>query len=210
MNGNEREDWRWIIVLVSLLYSALVVGASFCGGSAAEKHLLQGLGVPALDHPFMDIRGVAAWCEASARGQNPAIETTYITVPGEKPIRDFLMNYSPIVLTLGHFGLDQQSAPAWALVLVLLYAVSLWFLSGRCSLSQAFFWLILILSPSSVLVVERGNLDIVLFFLIITALLLKKILSEHLPRFFLPDSSSFSPLGRYQQFGERVAKKIMR
>ncbi len=174
MNGDKQGDWRWIIVIVSLFYFALVVVSSFFARSSAEQHLLQGLGVPALEHPFMDIRGVAAWCDAAARGQNPALETTYISLPGEKPIRDYLMNYSPLVLTLGYLGLDQQHAPVWAFVLVILYAASLWFLSGPCTIRQAAIWALLILSPSSVLVVERGNLDILLFALIVTALLLRK------------------------------------
>ena len=167
-------DWRWILVLVVVSYATLIAAAGVLGGKGAARCLLQVMGVPALEHPFMDIRGVAGWCEASARGQNPAIEATYITFPGEKPVRDFKMNYSPLVLSLGYLGLDQMHIGVWALFLGLLYTASLWFLSGPLTLTQAGVWALLILSPASVLVVERGNLDILLFALIVIALILRK------------------------------------
>lgn len=167
------KDWRWIILLAAMVYAVLLgVGAMF-GGRATAQHLLQFMGVPALEHPFMDMRGVAAWCEAASEGKNPSLEITYITFAGEKPVRDFLMNYSPLVLTLGSFGLDQNHSVAWAIALGLLYAASLWFLCGPCSPSHAFLWVILLLSPASVMVVERGNLDMMLFLLIVVSLLLK-------------------------------------
>jgi len=168
------KDWRWILVLAVIFYTAIVGVAGFFGSRTISQHLLQFMGVPALDHPFMDMRGVAAWCDAAAVGKNPAVEVTYITLPGEKPVRDFLMNYSPLVLILGRFGLDQNHAQAWAIMLGLLYVASLWFLSRPCCLRKAFLWIILILSPASVLVVERGNLDMLLFALLVTALLVRK------------------------------------
>ena len=168
------KDWRWILVLAVIFYTAIVGVAGFFGSRTTSQHLLQFMGVPALDHPFMDMRGVAAWCDAAAAGKNPAVEVTYITLPGEKPVRDFLMNYSPLVLTLGRFGLDQNHAQAWAIMLGLLYVASLWFLSRPCCLRKAFLWIILILSPASVMVVERGNLDMLLFALLVTALLVRK------------------------------------
>ena len=166
-------DQRWIIALAIASYAFLVCVAGQVGGRVASQHLLQFLGVPALEHPFMDMRGVAAWCEAASEGKNPSLEITYITFAGEKPVRDFLMNYSPLVLTLGSFGLDPNHAGAWAIILTLLYAASLWFLCGRCSPSHAFLWGILLLSPASVMVVERGNLDMMLFVLIVASLLLR-------------------------------------
>jgi hypothetical protein len=167
-------DWRWIILLAVIIYAGLLGVGAMLGGRAITQHLLQVMGVPALDPAFIDIRGVAGWCEASAVGKNPSLETTYITIPGEKPVLDFQMNYSPLVLTLGYLGLDQQHAPAWALILALLYISSLWCLCGPCTARQAYLWGVLLLSPASVLVVERGNLDMLLFALIVMALLLRK------------------------------------
>lgn len=156
------------------MYAVLISAASSCGGPGAEYHLLQGLGVPALEHPFMDIRGVAAWCEASGVGKNPATDASFITFPGEKLMPNFLMNYSPMVLNLRFIGLNQQHASVWGLILGALYVGAVCFLCGPCTLHHAVLWLILLLSPASVLVVERCNLDILLFALVVTALLLRK------------------------------------
>ena len=166
-------DQRWITALAIASYTFLVCIAGQFGGGVASRHLLQFLGVPALEHPFMDMRGVAAWCEAASEGKNPSLEITYITFPGEKPVRDFLMNYSPLVLTLGSFGLDQNHAGEWAIILTLFYAASLWLLCGSCSPTHAFLWGILLLSPASIMVVERGNLDMMLFVFIVASLLLR-------------------------------------
>jgi len=169
--------------------------AGSIGGKGMAQRLLQVMGVPALEHPFMDIRGVAGWCEASARGQNPVIEAVYITFPGEKPVRDFQMNYSPLVLSFGYLGLDQMNVGAWALFLALLYTASLWFLSGPCTLRKAGVWALLILSPASVMVVERGNLDILLFGLIVTALHFRKYPFASSAAILIAGLIKFFPIG---------------
>ncbi len=167
-------DWRWLILLALLTYALLVCGIPMLK-IASEKQLLQGFGVAALDHPFMDMRGVAAWCEAAKEGVNPAVMPTWIRLPGElQPHPNFLMNYSPQVLLLGKLGLSAGSVVAWGSGLALLYLLSLWMLCGECSFSRALLWALLICSPASILVVERGNLDILLFALLVCALLLRK------------------------------------
>jgi len=191
----QQRDQRWIIALAIASYVFLVCIAGQLGGHATSQHLLQFLGVPALEHPFMDMRGVAAWCEAAAEGKNPSLKITYITFPGEKPVRDFLMNYSPLVLTLGRCGLDQNHAGAWALILASLYAISLWFLFGAFTTRQAFLWSILILSPASVMVVERGNLDMMLFVLIVASLLLRKNALGSTGPIMLAACIKFFPIG---------------
>ncbi len=165
-------DWRWMIIFCALLYMALVAAVSSKGPHAAEQ-ILQGLGVPALECRFMDMRGVAAWCEAWSAGKNPAIEPTWIKLPGENPHPNFLMNYSPLVLGLSGLGLSPEHVMAWSLLLGFIYLSALWFLCGRCSFPQACFWVLLVCSPASALVVERGNLDILIFAFMVLALLFR-------------------------------------
>jgi len=141
----------------------------------SAKQLLQGFGVAALDYPMMDLRGVAVWCDAAKEGKNPATVPTWIHLPGESnPHPNFLMNYSPQVLLLGKLGLSESTIVKWGIGLSLLYGVSLWILCGPCSFPRAMLWALLICSPASVLVVERGNLDLLLFALLVGALLLRK------------------------------------
>jgi len=120
------------------------------------------------------------------------IDTIYITIPGEHPVLDYKMNYSPLVLGFGFLGLNQQHAVCWGILLAVLYLVAIWILCGPCTLRESFLWIFLILSPDSILAVERGNLDLLLFVLMMTALSLREnpyasslaILSAGLIKFF--------------------------
>ena len=170
--GNSR-DWRWLIVFLALGYTVIVFGASLFGG-ITERQLLQGLGVPALEHPFMDMRGIACWCDAAATGHDPSVEQTWINFPGEGAHPNYLMNYSPLVICLGKLGLTQESVIGWSLACGVIFCAALWFLCGSCSLREALVWTLLICSPASVLLVERGNLDTVLFAMVVAALLLRR------------------------------------
>lgn len=167
-------DGRALMIVFIFAYALLALGAPALK-LAPEKQLLQGLGVAALDHPFMDLRGVAAWCDAAKLGKDPAVVETWISPPDSvEPHPNFLMNYAPTVLVLGKLGLTQRFVAAWGIGLVLLYILSLWLLMGPCSLRRGVFWALLICSPASVLAVERSNLDTLLFALLVAALLLRK------------------------------------
>ena len=167
-------DWRWLIGVLILSYTFLICGASI-GLEISGRQVLQGLGVAALDHPLMDLRGVAAWCDAWEKGNNPAVVETTITIAGEsKGYPNFLMNYSPVVFMFGKLGLSTNSVFIWGIALFLIYAIALWALCGPCTSQQAFLWALLICSPASVLLVERGNLDMLIFALLVSALMLRK------------------------------------
>ena len=76
------KDWRWVLVVLVLSYAVMIWGASLVTPNFSRQ-LLQGLGVAALEHPFMDLRGVAAWCDAWQGGNDPAVVQTFIKIPGE-------------------------------------------------------------------------------------------------------------------------------
>ncbi len=169
-------DWRWLLGVLTLSYAVIIIALASSGMISAQ-HLLQGLGVAALDHPFMDLRGVAAWCEAWSAGKDPSVVETWIRFPSGELHHNFLMNYSPLVLGLGTMGaasLSSASVVGWGMGLALLYGTALWILCGSCSLRDALLWALLICSPLSVLVVERGNLDTLIFFFLVAALMLRK------------------------------------
>ena len=61
----------------------------------SRQKLFHFAGVAALEFPFMDLRGVATWCEAAAGGIDPAVTQTSITLPDGTRQPNFLMNDSP-------------------------------------------------------------------------------------------------------------------
>jgi hypothetical protein len=66
----------------------------------SRQKLFHFAGVATLEVPFMDLRGVATWCEAAACGIDPAVTHTTLTLTNGTKQPNFLMNYSPSVLLL--------------------------------------------------------------------------------------------------------------
>lgn len=161
-------DMRILLIVCLGAYALLLIVVGMLG--LPECSVLQGLGVPALEHPFMDLRGVAAWCEAFRLGHDPAVTRTWIMIPGSPAQPNFLMNYSPLVLGFGWLGLSPVGVLYWGIISGMMFFAAVWILAGRCTLGGACLWALLIFSPDAVLVVERGNLDVLLFVLLIGAL----------------------------------------
>ncbi len=87
-------DWRLLIVVVLFLNLAGFFWIPEILGVSRQK-LFHFAGVAALEVPFMDLRGVATWCEAAASGIDPAVTQTSITLPNGTRQSNFLMNDSP-------------------------------------------------------------------------------------------------------------------
>ena len=164
--NSESRDWRVAAIIIIVLYVSFLVGLSGLTG-IPTKSFLHVVGIPALDHPLMDLRGVAVWCEMFLHGGSPMLHQGVIDFPGEQQYQTYVMNYSPVVLGMGWLGLLPVHVIAWGVGLIILYGVSLWYLAGFCTLRNSLLWTLLICSPCSGLVVERGNLDMLVFALLI-------------------------------------------
>lgn len=158
-----------LVVLIGLFFWALVGPFGIKGWK-----VLHVAGVPALEVPFMDLRGVATWCDADAEGIDPAKIQTSIPMPDGSRQPNFLMNYPPVVLVLSQAGLGATSVGYFGIFLAVLYFISALFLMGRIDLSDGWVWALLLISPLSLLLVERANLDILVFALFVAALFLRR------------------------------------
>lgn len=168
-----RFDWRILVVGGLILnFVAYFLIPEWLGVS--RQKLFHFAGVAALEVPFMDLRGVATWCEAAANGIDPAVTHTTITLPGGSRQPNFLMNYSPAVLGFHWLGLSPPSVSIWALGLAALQVFSIWGLCGRLTSREGLVWLFLVCSPASLLLIERANLDILVFACFVLALVLRR------------------------------------
>ncbi len=140
----------------------------------SRQKLFHFAGVAALEVPFMDLRGVATWCEAAASGIDPAVTQTTITLPDGTRQPNFLMNYSPTVVWFYWLGLRPATVWMWASGLIALQILSLLALSGRLTCRHAILWTFLVCSPASLLVMERANMDILVFASFVLALFLRR------------------------------------
>jgi hypothetical protein len=83
------------------------------------------------------------------------------------------MNYPGIFLGLHHMGLTASRINGWGAVLGTVFVMAVLALAGRCTLIEGVLWLLALVSPSVVMVIERGNFDILIFVLIVAAFLLR-------------------------------------
>jgi len=168
-----RFDWRVLIAVVLFFNLAGYFLIPEILGVSRQK-LFHFAGVAALEFPFMDLRGVATWCEAAAGGIDPAVTQTSIMLPDGTRQPNFLMNYSPAVVWFYWLGLRPATVWVWASGLIALQILALLGLCGRVSCRQAILWTFLVCSPASLLVMERANMDILVFALFVLALALRR------------------------------------
>ena len=166
-------DWRLLVAVIFFFYASFLIIVPEVAGISRQK-LFHFVGVAALEFPLMDLRGVAAWCEASADGVDPAINPTVISLPDGTSKSNFLMNYSPVVLLLNGVGFSPSSVTGWGCALFFLQMAALLVLCGHATLKHAIIWIFLICSPLSILVMERANFDILVFALFVLALILRR------------------------------------
>ena len=166
-------DWRVLIALGLFFNLAGYFLIPEIFGLSRQK-LFHFAGVAALEVPFMDLRGVATWCEAAACGIDPAVTQTTIALPDGTQKSNFLMNYSPSVLWFYWVGLRTSTVCMWASGLIALQILAVLGLCGRVSFRDAILWTFLVCSPASLLVMERANMDILVFALFVVALILRR------------------------------------
>ena len=161
------KDGRLIILLGALVYLA---GMFFLTVSIRVDRVtvMNGLGVPAMEPLFGDTLCVARWCDGYGRGDDP--RAADFKDPSGKIIS---MNYPGIFLGLHHMGLTASRINGWGAVLGTVFVMAVLALAGRCTLIEGVLWLLALVSPSVVMVIERGNFDILIFVLIVAAFLLR-------------------------------------
>lgn len=161
-------DGRWVVVLCVGLYLVMVVVLTW-SFHAGRTMVLQGVGVPAMDPLFGDTLCVARWCDAYGMGEDP--RASDFSDPSGKIMT---MNYPVYFLGLHHLGLSARTVPAAGWILCILFLGSILLLAGKCTLKEGFLWSAAVCSPVIVMIVERGNLDIIICALLVLALLARR------------------------------------
>jgi hypothetical protein len=136
----------------------------------AIPHLVWGadvwrfLGVPTGPSPFFDTRNLTAALDCRRLGYDPLRHSP--CDPWGRPL-----NYPRIWLVLRWLGLTQAHTDALAVVLVALFIGSIFLLTGRLTLGSGIVMAVAVCSPSVMFAVERGNMDIVVFAVLVAAVL---------------------------------------
>jgi hypothetical protein len=120
------------------------------------------LGVPSGPSLFFDTRNLTAALECRRLGFDPLVESP--CDPWGRPL-----NYPRIWLALRWLGLNQSHTVPLALLFIALFLGSIFVLVGRLSLGRGMLVSLAVCSPSVMFAVERANVDIVVFMLLVLA-----------------------------------------
>jgi hypothetical protein len=129
------------------------------------------LGVPSGPSLFFDTRNLTAALECRRLGFDPLVESP--CDPWGRPL-----NYPRVWLVLRFLGLDQSHTVVLALLFIALFFGSVYLLMGRISLGRGVVVAVALCSPSVMFAVERANLDIVVFTLMVVAVLVWRMRSR--------------------------------
>jgi hypothetical protein len=152
------------IALGLLLGFSVLGGLYVWAGPAATWRLWQ---VPSGGPPFMDVRVITDGVIAHRKGLDPLRDNV-----GDVSQRR--LNYPRIWQSLYGLGVDESSANAIGLVMVLLFAVGVVLVApGQTPLAVGGM-LLAVFSPAVILGIERGNTDLLMFFLLALALALRR------------------------------------
>jgi len=122
------------------------------------------LGVPTGPSLFFDTRNLTAALECRRLGFDPLVESP--CDPWGRPL-----NYPRVWLALRWLGLNQSHTTVLGLLFVALFLGSIFVLVGRISLGKGILIAVAVCSPSVMFAIERANMDIVVFTLLVLAVL---------------------------------------
>jgi hypothetical protein len=114
------------------------------------------LGVPSGPSLFFDTRNLTAALECRRLGFDPLVESP--CDPWGRPL-----NYPRVWLVLRWLGLNQSHTVPLALFFIALFLFSIFVLVGRVSVGRGMLISVAVCSPSVMFAVERANMDIVVF-----------------------------------------------
>jgi hypothetical protein len=129
------------------------------------------LGVPSGPSLFFDTRNLTAALECRRLGFDPLVESP--CDPWGRPL-----NYPRVWLALRWLGLNQSHTVPLALVFIALFLGSIFLLIGRVSLGKGILVAVAVCSPSVMFAIERANMDIVVFTLMVLVIIAWRIRSR--------------------------------
>jgi hypothetical protein len=154
-------DGRLIVLGAVALYVVAVWVIRFLWGADARPWL----GVPSGPSLFFDTRNITAALECRRLGYDPLVEN-----PCDPWGR--AMFYPRVWLLLRWLGLDQTDTLALGVLIGLLFLVALCLLTGPISAGQGIVVAVAVCSPAVMFALERANMDVVLFSVLVAAVLL--------------------------------------
>jgi hypothetical protein len=151
-------DGRIVVVAAFSIYLAAVALVR----SISAVDIWPWLGVPTGPSTFFDARNVMAALECRRLGLDPLVENP--CDPWGRPIV-----YPRPWLALRFLGLDQSDTTFFAVAAIALFVVAYLWSLGRITTGEGIVAALAVCSPAVMLAVERANMDLVMFALLVLA-----------------------------------------
>jgi hypothetical protein len=114
--------------------------------------------VPSWIPPFLDFRLIPGSAESFAHGFEPSVENPYD--PTER-----IFNYPAFWRLFFYSGITQEDTAWISISMLILFFIGLFLFPEKLSITGAIGTLFVVFSPASMLLYERGNVDLIVFFL---------------------------------------------
>jgi hypothetical protein len=114
--------------------------------------------VPTEMPPFLDFRLIPGSAESFLRGYEPTLENPYDP-------RGRIFNYPMVWRLFFYSGVTQDDAIWISVVMIVLFFTSVFLFPQNLGVPGAVWMLLVVFSPASMLLYERGNVDLIVFFL---------------------------------------------
>lgn len=155
-------DGRWV---AASLVAGFLITIYIWGSRTDLVRVWAAVGVEHLRPSFADMRVITTGLETYRSGRDPLVANRLD--PWRRP-----MNYPRVWLQLSRLGLGVKDTAALGILLAAIFFTAIFFLVGRITVTQGIIYAVLICSPAVMLGIERGNVDLLIFALLVLAGLL--------------------------------------
>lgn len=146
---------KWILIVATTLMWLLILILFRTYGVENTWHLWN---VPAWKLSFLDFRLIPGSAESFAHGYEPSVENPYD--PTQR-----IFNYPAFWRLFFYTGITQADTVWISILMIILFFIGIFLFPGKLSIPGAVGMLLIVFSPASMLLYERGNVDLIVFFL---------------------------------------------
>ena len=121
--------------------------------------------------PFMDFRLIPGSAESYARGYEPSVENPYD--PNGR-----IFNYPAFWRLFFYTGISQDDTVWISITMIILFFISVFLFPEKLSIAGALGMIAVLFSPASMLLYERGNVDLIVFALCVGIVLVSGVSAD--------------------------------
>lgn len=155
-------DGRWLVLIFLICYFLLLLIAHI----TIQPYYIfwQRIGVSAVETPFYDLQVITHALDSYRQGNDPLS-----VFPKQSHLIETMFNYPRIWYNLAYINIRGSHTTRFGIILVLVFFITIFGFIKRINVSEAIIYGLILCSPAVMLLIERGNSDLIIFILLICA-----------------------------------------